>query len=112
MKPSNVVLFVPPLVGTFGSSEREGAAALMVRACQVRGDEWAPVTWEEIVDVMRGDCSAGVEFGRLILNPFFRPDVHSLIAEGFARWTSDVGGSVEFTEKGLATLAASRWVQS
>jgi hypothetical protein len=112
-KPSQVFLnTVPPLTATMGRSEREHAAALLVRTCQVKGDAWQPVTPAMLGEVLRADLGAQVEpWNSLNRNPFFRPDFHDLVAAGFARWGDDtVKGPLELTELGIESLR--RWVRA
>jgi len=109
VKPSDILLIVPPLCATFGRTENEVAAALIVRACQVAGDQWAPVKWSTAVDVLKADHEAGREFGMMMVNPFCRPDMFALVDGGFARWI-EKGREVEFTEAGLSRIATSRWL--
>ena len=71
-RPSDVYLGVPPLVGTMGHAEREFAAALIVRACQVNGDAWHPIEPAELGRVIKADIAAGTEpIASLNHNPFF-----------------------------------------
>ncbi len=112
-KPSDVNLLgsFPPLVGTMGRSEREAAAALIVRTCQVNGDIWAPVMPLDCGKMLEADIEARAEpFYTLNRNPVFRPDVNDLVSAGYASWFngSFPKGGVEFTSKGLAALL--RWV--
>ena len=113
-KPSQVVLnAVPPLVGTMGHSECEHAAALIVRACQVRGDAWAPVGPRDIGEVLNADIDARTPpWPALGRNPFFRPDFHKLVACGFAKWIGEGEGEkdqpMELTPAGIEALR--RWV--
>ena len=108
MKPSEVSLSssFPPLAGTFGRSEREAAATLLVRSCQVNGDIFAPKTPRVVGDALKKDREAGVEpLASLSRNPFWRPDFRDLVVQGFARWTREgEGAPIEFTEKGLEAL--------
>ena len=108
MKPSDVVLCVPPLTATLGRSEREHAAALIVRACQELGDKWQAVSPRQVGEVLRADVAAGRQpFASLGVNPFFRPDVHDLVAKGFATMREDK--AVELTEKALEAIA--KWAR-
>lgn len=92
-KPSQVDLAAPPLVGTLGHAEMEFAAAMIVRACQVHGDAWQAVSWDQIQSAMYADMTAErPPFAALMRNPFFQPDVHELVAKGFARWTGEPAG--------------------
>ena len=89
-KPSQVHLGHPPLTATMRHSESEHAAACLVRVCQAHGDTWAPQTWAAMRDVIREDCEAKREpLASLMRNPFFRPEVGRLIADGFATLTKD-----------------------
>lgn len=115
-KPSDVDLSgsFPPLAATMGRVEREAAATLIVRACQVKGDAWGPVLPREVGEAWRTDREAGREpLASLASNPFWRPDVGECVAHGFARWLGDDGedrsAPVELTEKGLQAI--SRWVR-
>ncbi len=109
--PSQVQLVVPPLAGTMGRAEVEFAAALIVRACQVLGDRWQPISWKQSVEAFKADRDAGREFGRLMENPVFRPDAYDLVKRGFAQWgstRSGEGDTVELTDKGFECMR--RWV--
>lgn len=102
-KPSDVHLDEIPLVGTMGRAEREQGAAVMVRACQVLGDRWQPITWQQVKQVLMQDFDdpkrpVGALWVRF---PGFRPDVRDLCAKGFA--TLD-GDAATFTEAGFAKL--------
>ena len=111
MKPSDVVLAVPPLTGTFEKSEAECAAALIIRALAATGDTWRPIMWEEITAVLRADMEAKTEpIYALFRNPFCRHDVYLLIDKGFV--TAPVvddktAGPFEFTPGALDRLQ--RW---
>lgn len=109
IKPSEVRLHVPPLVGTLGRSEYEHAAALIVRTCQVNGDAWAAVTPQQIGKAITEDLDGKVEpLHSLNRNPFFRPDIRGLVAAGHARFVGDgpTLGPVELTEAAIAKIAA------
>lgn len=116
-KPSQVFLnAVPPLTATMGRAEREHAAAMLVRVCQVLGDEWQSVEPVTLGRVIRDDLAAGVEpWKSLNTNPFFRPDFHDLVATGFAEWREKAPGTpggppIAFTPKGIEALR--RWVRA
>jgi hypothetical protein len=108
--PSQVVLVPPPLCGTMESAEREYAAALIVRACQVLGDTWRPVGAVELAEIIKADIEQGREpLTSLNRNPFFRPNYHKLADGKYGRWTGAPGESaIELTEKGIDALE--RWV--
>lgn len=109
-KPSQVAVVGVPFVATFGNSETEWAAAIIVRACEFHGDRWQALKWSQIQEALRADVTNKREpFVKLLENPFFRPDVHKLIAGGFARWTNGVNSTVEFTDAGLERLT--KWVR-
>lgn len=109
--PSQVVLGFPPLVDTMEKTERECAAALIVRACQALGDTWKPVDIDQLCDVMKRDLAEKQEpVTSLMGNPFFRPDFHQLADGKYGRWCGTPGESpIELTELGIASLG--RWVQ-
>jgi hypothetical protein len=110
-KPSQVFLnAVPPLVGTMGKTEAEVAAALLVRACHVRGDAWAPVRAEEMGRVLSADLEAKTEpWASLDRNPFCKPNFDILVERGFAEF-SDGRRVLALTEKGIEALR--RWVDA
>jgi hypothetical protein len=111
-KPSEVFLITfPPLVGTMGKAEVEAAASMLVRVCQVDGNEWKPCSPQEVGLTLKADIDNKVEpWTSLNRNPFFRPDFHELVALGFARFTTeDEHAPIEFTEQGLEAMR--RWVR-
>jgi hypothetical protein len=91
-------------------SEREHAAALIVRACHALGDAWKAISLEELVGVLHADAEDKREpFYSLERNPFFRPDFWKLADGEFGRWTGEPGKSpVELTEHGIEAMR--RWV--
>lgn len=106
-KPSQVFLnAVPPLVGTMKHSECEHAAALLVLACQLQGDEWAAKRPQDIGHAIGQALDDKIDpWPAIDRNPFFRPDFRALVEEGFARWVEAGDGSpIEFTEAGLEAL--------
>jgi len=106
--PSEVVLIVPPLVGTMGAAEREHAAAIIVRACAQLADVWQPLSPRDIGLVLQADELAQREpFASLVRNPFFRPNVRDLVEAGFAEF--DAEERVSLTAKGLDALLP--WVR-
>lgn len=103
--PSEVVLHAIPLVGTLGRTEREMAAALIVRACQVNGDTWQPVTPKMIREMLERDAADGVEpMASLNRNPFARPNFWELVAEGYASGDPAKHEPLALTEKALAKI--------
>lgn len=113
-KPSDVKLEAcfPPLTDTLGRVEREAAATLIVRVCQIKGDVWQPVMPKEIGEILKADREAKIEpLASLATSPFWRPDIFDCVELGFARWIDgdDGKGPVELTEKGLEALR--RWVR-
>lgn len=108
MKPLDVVLLTPPLVGTMERSEVEQAAALLVRTLQATTNTWRGLQPKEIGEVIAGDLHADCEpvtsWNR---NPFIRPDFPALVELGFAKYSED--NAMAFTEKGLQALE--RWDQ-
>lgn len=98
---------VIPLVGTLHRVEREVAAALVVRVCQVRGDVWAPVRPFDVRDQLVADVGAKVEpWAMLNTNPFLRPDFKDLAAAGYATIEKETG-AIEFLPKFFE--AVRRW---
>lgn len=114
MKPSEVVLTDTPLADTTGKVESEHAAALIVRACQVFGDQWQPIVPGKLAQVLRDDVAACREpFATLAKNPFFRPDLHRLVEGGFARWTREEvlpATPIELTEEMLRRVSE-KWAR-
>jgi len=114
MRPSDVVLLVPCLVGTLGRSEREMAAALIVRACQLKGDQWGSVGIKEIGETIDADIAAGRQPLAALNRSSFcpRPDFRDLVKEGFARFDGDpekdASASIELTHKALRAIRR-RW---
>jgi hypothetical protein len=112
-KPSDVDMegSFPPFVDTFKKTEAEVCAALLVRTCLVKGDEWQALDWSDIASQIRADVAAKVEpIFSLATNPFAIPDVHRLIKDGYAEWRPE--GQlriVGFTEKGFEALR--KWVR-
>lgn len=109
--PSQVMLNAsfPPLVATMKRTEREIAAALIVRACQVHGDRWQAVSPKLIGETLQADVAARTEpMASLSSNPFARPDFHSLVAEGYASGDLATHAPLELTEKAFEAMR--RWV--
>lgn len=125
-KPSDVDLArsgFPPLVATFDRTEREMAAALILRAM---GGEWRAVPWPEIQKAMRADVDACRERKEEDCDPTswliasiikaavalgIMPDSHGLVSAGFARWEGEPGKSpIEFTDDGKERLR--KWVRA
>lgn len=117
-KPSDVEFHgYPPFVATFKRCEAEMAAALLVRTMQATGNEWRAVSLPEIGKVLKADVDAESEpWKSFSTNPFFRPDFHRLVSDGFCAWAH--GGErpvtepdrlLEFTALGIAALR--RWVR-
>ncbi len=111
-KPSDVSLThsFPPLVGTLGKTESENAALIIQRTLVMLGDEWKPVRPKEMGAAIEADLKAKAEpVTALSRNPFFRPDFHGLVRDGFARWLADPSTKncpIEFTETGIRALAS------
>jgi hypothetical protein len=105
-KPSDVRIDAIPFVNTFRRAEAEAAAAVLVRACVVHGDEWAYRTGPELAAVLKADVEAKLEpFAALARNPFFRPSLHALVSGGFAEWVDGLDPEpIRFTAVGLEQL--------
>lgn len=116
IKPSDIVLRNPPLVGTMGRAECEFAAAVIVRTCQIKNpDEWQPVTPGDVGAMITHDQKHRIEpMYSCCNNPFFRPDFDRLVESGFARWIGepadvrDRKGPIELTTEGITAAAKHR----
>ena len=129
-KPSDVNLFVgfPSLVDTFDKTEIECAAFYIVRTLAVKGDDWRPLRWTDIAEVIK-ESIAKIEshlppefaphvskedlyLNDMAKNPFARPDFHKLVSKGFAKWLGeecDKNRPIELTDLGFERLQ--RWVR-
>lgn len=109
MKPSDIVLLMPPLTACFKKTEAECGAALLVWYCQIHGDKWQAVTPKQLGEAM-GNYMEVEPLKKWSHNPFFRPDLARLSRDGFV---TAIDGShnqpIEFTELGLETLKKSPW---
>jgi hypothetical protein len=105
-KPSQVRLDTFPFVGTFKKAECEVAAALLVRTCAARGDEWASQSPKAVGEVYKADVDAkAAPFIHWATNPFLQPDFHKLVELGFAEWAGDGNRApIHFTAAGLERL--------
>jgi len=115
--PADVILRVPPLTDTMGRTVIECAAGLLVAALALRGNEWRPVLWSDVREVMMAAKDAGEpqstedtaarfvwDIGR---NPFLRPNFSELVSRGFAT-RDETTEAIAFTTEGIAALA--KWV--
>lgn len=107
--PSDVVLAeVNPLGGTLGRVEREVAAALLVRVCQLRG-RFGPVERADVEDLI----ATGDSWTKTLLgNPFQNPSFDELVERGFARVVTEEPLTLELTETALERIGRSIWVRS
>jgi hypothetical protein len=113
MKPSDISLRTsyPPLVDTMGKSELEIAAAMLVRTCQLQGDEFAPKEPRQIGEALKHDAESNPPIEPLaslarIPVAIVCPDFRGLVAAGFARWTTgDEHAPIEFTQSGLDAIS-------
>ncbi len=104
MKPSDIMInAVPPLCATFGRTEREAAAALIVGALAAAGDTWRPITLDEIKE--HGGVLSALPW---MQNPFVRPDIEDLVRRGFAS-LSDDRTTVELLPNAIEVLRLSPW---
>lgn len=108
---------IPPLTATFGRTEREVAAAMLVLACTDHGSWYAAAPPDIGNAIIERESDPAY---RWLHNPFCRPDFHELVAKGFAEWvdgsprTTAAGEPMKllrFTDAGIAALAGSRWVK-
>lgn len=110
-KPSQVFLDVVPLIATMQKAEVELAAALIVRACQLNGDTWAPLSWEVLRNTIMAEYEAKRQPVLSWMNqPFINPDFFLLAERGFAVKTGEPSMTTfAFTEVGLEAMR--RWVR-
>lgn len=88
-------------------AEVEFAAACLVRACQVHGDVWQPISQEQCEAVLKADYDAKRQPAySWTTNPFFRPSMQMLVDEKYADFDGD--GRIELTEKAFEALAKAR----
>ena len=107
-KPSEISLrrTYPPLADTLGKSEFETMAAVLVRACEVHGDRWQPLSPEQVAKVIAADVEAKRNpIASMNENPFLRPDLPGLVASGHAHWVGGAFERVELTEDAFRLLA-------
>jgi len=122
-KPSQIDVFARsylPFIGTFGHTEAEVAAAMMISTMRYDGDKLQPVSFEQIKTWMYEAERSEKRWRDLLNNPFVTPDIDMLIADGYARWVGegpehrsgpeDPVRPVEFTERGIARLEEKGWV--
>jgi hypothetical protein len=106
--PKDVQLIAPSLLaGTMRKAEAEFAAALVVLSCQLRGNAWQPTSTDHIAAALSVELERETEIGRLVRNPFFRPNAGELVARGFARRVDD--DTVELTEAAFEAMRP--WVK-
>lgn len=105
-KPSQIFLSSgPPLGATMRKTEREAAAGYLVRVCHDHGDVWQPITDEMFKKTVRADVEAVRDpIASWIQNPFLKPDMGGLVADGFACYGEDGQGPIAFTQAGLDAL--------
>jgi len=122
-KPSQIDVFARsylPFIDTFGHTEAEVAAAMMISTMRYDGDELHPVSLEQVNAWAREAERSEAHWRKLFSNPFVTPDIDMLIADGYARWVGegpehrsgpeDPVRPVEFTERGIARLEEKGWV--
>lgn len=100
-----------PFGATFNNTRAEVCAAFIVRTCHMRDDTWSAVGLLDVADRLRADAQAEIEpWASMVRNPFLRPDVRRLVADGFAEWV-DEGEMppVRFTTKGFEAMR--KWVR-
>lgn len=110
MKPSDIVLSMPPLTACFNKVEAECAAALLVWYCQRHGDEWQLVSPKQLGQSMTDEEFTKEPLKSWNSNPFFRPDLRRLSDDGFITAIDDTHNQpIGFTELGLDRLRNSPW---
>jgi hypothetical protein len=109
--PSQVLLDILPLplVDTFGRVERELAAAMIVRTCQVKGDYWQEIWPKDVGLTLKADLENKIEpWHRLNQYPLFiTPDMWDLVEKDYAKFHRQnyyEHPPITFTEKGLRCL--------
>jgi hypothetical protein len=108
MKPSDIIISMPPLTGVFGRTEGECAAAMLIWYLQTHGDEWKGVTPTDLGYALK--VAVGEPVASWAGNPFFRPDVAYLSSKGFiTKLDGSHNQPLEFTELGLQRLKGSLW---
>lgn len=97
MKPSAVPFRSFPfcLVDTLGKTELEVAAGILVMYCAEHGDEWQPVTREQVREFLREHVEK--------LNPFAPPDFVGLQRLGLATWHAETA-ALQLTPKCLSLI--------
>lgn len=101
--PSEVACRLGPLLAlpnAFGRAEDEQAAAIIICALSDMQSDWAPVRTSHVVEFLKEKVDS--DRFRVLRNPFFRPDVHSLAARGFATFVPGPDGHVELTDDAIA----------
>lgn len=96
-----------PLTATFNHTVSELAAALIIMACQDKGN-WTPTSTKEIGLSMKKhqDEEAFKWLHCMVVGPNF----DLLAKEGFIEGMGeDRKGAISFTEKGMAALESSMW---
>jgi hypothetical protein len=92
-------------------AEREWAAALIVRTCQLQGDQWAHVGPKDLAKALEDESDAN-PIARTARNPFVPlPDFDDLVRKGFAEYHKPGWYNpppVGFTQEGFRALR--RWV--
>jgi hypothetical protein len=104
-----------PFIDTFGHSEAETAAAMLVAAMACHGDVWAPMLPAELGAWMKAEAANPEgRWAKLFDNPFLRPDFGELVSEGWARWVGDEAEGrkrpLELTDKALVRIVEKGWV--
>ena len=111
IEPKDICISGPgmPLIGTFSHCEAEWAAALIILACQDRGDFGSTKPSEIGEAIAKHKDDEGFTWMRaMIRDPNFDYLQDCDYIEGMN--CDDRTGSVKFTEKGLLTLEESPWM--
>lgn len=98
-----------PLTATFNHCVAELAAAMIIMACQDKGD-WTPTTTKQIGESMKKHRDE--EGFKWLHCMVVAPNFDLLAKEGFIEGMGeDRKGAISFTEKGLTALEESMWVR-
>lgn len=112
IKPSEVLLTDRPLIGMLKDRRVEEAVAVIVRCCQLLGNEWREVTIDEFKNTLIAD---GINHGTITrswaMTPSFKPNFREALRVGFLEGKRtelspgfQIEGPYKIPEKTLALL--------
>lgn len=105
INPNNIGMALE-LVSALHKAELEFAATLIIHYHQQKKfEDWVPTSRTEIANFMRDDVTSR----RWAQNPFWRPDPHGLLTEGYVEgWDGDPDTKGVFTLKFFDAVQESR----